>query len=112
MRSRLKGSIIPEEILPLSVQTPGFLPVDPKDGFNVRNFHIQVAKFAGLCDIVVYGDDDTDASNVLRVARRISNAQIHHRNKYQADTGHPFPVYNTFILQGTFYVRSRLLEKR
>ncbi|TGZ82403.1 hypothetical protein EX30DRAFT_347744 [Ascodesmis nigricans] len=101
-RSRLKGSIIPEEILPLSTQTPGFLQVDPKDGFNVRNFHIQVGKFAGLSDIIVYGDDETDPAAVLRIARRISNAQIYHRNLCQTEFGQPFPIYNTFIVQDPF----------
>lgn len=98
--SRLKGSVIPEDILPLSAQTPGFLPVDPKEGFNVRNFQIQVGKFVGLSDVVVYGDDDTDPGDVLRIARRVSNAQIYHRNKCQMETGEPFPVYSTFIVQG------------
>jgi dual specificity MAP kinase phosphatase len=98
-KSRLKGAIIPEEILPPNPQTPGFLCVDPREGFGVRNFHIQVGKFTGLSDIVVYGDDDTDPSEVMRVAKRISAAQLHYRAQCQSNSGRGFPKYNTFVVE-------------
>lgn len=105
--SKLKGAIIPEEILPLNTQTPGFLCVDPREGFNVRNFHIQVAKFAGLSDIVVYGDDDTDPVEVMRVAKRISAAQLYHRAQCQGTT-REFPIYSTFVVESAFSVFENL----
>ena len=103
-RSRLKGAITPEEILPPNPHTPGFLCVDPKDGFNVRNFHIQVGKFAGLSDIVVYGDDDTERAEVERIAKRISNAQLYHRSQsQQGGVARGFPVYNTFVVDCEYF---------
>jgi hypothetical protein len=102
-RSKLKGAIMPEEILPSNPQTPGFLSVDPREGFNVRNFHIQVAKFAGLSDIVVYGDDSTDKNEVMRVAKRISAAQVYYRTQCQGMSGRDFPIYSTFVVQSGFH---------
>jgi hypothetical protein len=102
-RSKLKGAIMPEEILPSNPQTPGFLSVDPREGFNVRNFHIQVAKFAGLSDIVVYGDDNTDPNEVMRIAKRISAAQVYHRTQCRGTSGQDFPIYSTFVVQSGFH---------
>ncbi|KAF8241977.1 hypothetical protein K440DRAFT_620077 [Wilcoxina mikolae CBS 423.85] len=110
-KSRLKGSIIPEEILPPNPQTPGFLCVDPREGFGVRNFHIQVGKFTGLSDIVVYGDDDTDFSEVMRVAKRISAAQIHYRAQCQVGSGRGFPKYSTFVVESAFSVFENLFPE-
>lgn len=102
-RSRLKGAIMPEEILPPNPQTPGFLCVDPREGFNVRNFHIQVGKFAGLSDIVVYGEEESDRAEVLRIAKRISCAQMHHRaQSQQGGASRGFPVYSTFVVDCEF----------
>jgi dual specificity MAP kinase phosphatase len=98
-KARLKGSILPEEILSANPRAQGFLSVDPREGFNVRNFHIQVGKFAGLSDIVVYGDDETNENEVLVVARRISEAQEHYRMQCQGSSARPFPLYCTFVVK-------------
>lgn len=98
--ARLKGAVMAEEILPSNPAVPGFLVVDPKDGFNVRNFHIQVGKFACLSDIIVYGDDDADHHEVMRVAKRISAAQIMYKAQYQGSSTRVFPTYSTFVAQG------------
>lgn len=97
--SKLKGAVAPDEILPLSSTVPGFLSVDPRDGFNVRNFHIQVGKFACLSDIIVYGDNETDQQEVFRVAKRMSAAQLYYRTQYQGSSMRDFPIYSTFIVQ-------------
>lgn len=97
--SKLKGAIAPEEILPAVSTTSSFLNVDPRDGFNVRNFHIQVGKFACLSDIIVYGDSDTNQQEVLKLAKRISAAQLHYRAQYQGSSTREFPIYSTFVVQ-------------
>ncbi|KAI5795588.1 hypothetical protein EDC01DRAFT_614897 [Geopyxis carbonaria] len=110
-KSRLKGAVIPEEILPLNPQTPGFLAVDPRDGFSVRNFHIQVGKFAGLSDIVVYGDEDTDSGEIMRIAKRISVAQMHYRSLSKGTTSRQIPLYSTFVVQNAFSVFEELFPE-
>lgn len=97
--SRLKGAVTSEEILPPSLTAPGFLSVDPRDGFNVRNFHIQVRKFACLSDIIVYGDNDAGQEEVMKVAKRISAAQLYYRVQYQGNSVREFPIYSTFVVQ-------------
>lgn len=101
-RSKLKGAVMPSEILPSNSQTLGFLSVDPREGFNVRNFQIQVGKFAALSDIVVYGDDDTDHAQVMKVARRISAAQWHQRTSCVHNSIRDFPRYSTFVVESEF----------
>lgn len=107
-QSRLKGAVSPEEILPSNSTASGFLNVDPKDGFNVRNFHIQVGKFACLSDIIVYGDNDADQQEVLKVAKRISAAQLYYRAQYQGNSTREFPIYSTFLAQSKIYIYSYL----
>lgn len=102
--SRLKGAVAPEEILPPGSTTSGFLNLDPRDGFNVRNFHIQVGKFACLSDIIVYGDNDADQQEVLKVAKRISAAQLYYRAQYQGNSMREFPIYSTFLTQSKTYL--------
>ncbi|KAG0642041.1 hypothetical protein HOY80DRAFT_1037876 [Tuber brumale] len=100
--ARLKGAITPEEVLPSNPATIGFLVVDPKEGFNVRNFHIQVGKFACLSDIIIYGDNDVDPGEITRIAKRISVAQIDYRAQYQRNSTREFPIYSTFVVQSPF----------
>lgn len=97
-KSRLKGAIAVIELMSLTgVRDPVFYDVDPKDGFSVRNFHIQVAKMAMVSDIVVYGDENTSTEGLHSLAKRISRAQIAYREK--SDTGGPEnTVYNTFVI--------------
>ncbi|KAI0394564.1 hypothetical protein F5Y17DRAFT_246281 [Xylariaceae sp. FL0594] len=89
---RLKGAIAPQEIL-----QPGsdgeFVETDPRDGFSVRNFHIQVAKTAVTSDIVVYGDDQ---AAVRDVASKVAAAQAKWREKQRAQWSE-IPEYNTFF---------------
>ena len=96
--SKLKGALNVEELLsPQIGEKSTFLEIDPKDGFSVRNFHIQAAKLARVSDIVVYGDDESTKSNIYGVAKRISIAQT-----VWADQISPkerdAPTFNTFVV--------------
>lgn len=93
---RLKGAIAPQEIL---VKGKGeFKEVDPRDGFSVRNFQIQAAKIAPLCDIVVYGEDEQECK---KVATACAQAQRGFR-ELNEKLGHEIPLYNTFIWKSEF----------
>lgn len=75
-KSKLKGAVAVDELLsPLVGENSTFLEIDPKDGFSVRNFHIQAAKMARVSDIVVYGDDESTPGEIHSVAKRIAVAQ-------------------------------------
>ena len=76
-----------------------FLDVNPKEGFSVRNFHIQATKVAVLSDIVVYGDDDTPERELHDVAKRIANAQIAWREKH-CSGGQEMTRFETFVVSG------------
>ncbi|CAG8806681.1 19689_t:CDS:2, partial [Dentiscutata erythropus] len=52
----------------------GFLIHPEGSGINLRNFKIQVAKYATLSDIFVYGENGVD-DNVMEVAKQIAWAQ-------------------------------------
>jgi dual specificity MAP kinase phosphatase len=99
---RLKGAITPQELMQPSTCGTGlvaeFIDADPRDGFSVRNFHIQAAKLAMLADIVVYGDDE---ATVVRVGRDIARAQIRWRQGHDA-LGISLPEYNTFVCVARF----------
>ncbi|CAM1509231.1 Fc.00g029700.m01.CDS01 [Cosmosporella sp. VM-42] len=95
--SRLKGAIAPEELLQ-STDPPEFIEADPREGFSVRNFQIQTAKVAMTSDIVVYGDDLTQAR---KLAWSIAGAQQRWREKYMSQ-GAYMPKYNTFICTSPF----------
>ena len=96
---KLKGAVVPDDIIHADGER-GFVTVDPKDGFCVRNFHIQVGKFATLSDIIVYGGHDTGIEEVEGVAARISAAQLHFRSSTEWEV----PVYNTFVVQGEIHL--------
>ena len=97
-KSKLKGAIAPNELLSTAgSRDPAFYDVDPKDGFSVRNFHIQAAKMAMVSDIVVYGDDDTKAEDTRTLARRISRAQKSYSEKCDI-SGLDGSGYNTFVM--------------
>lgn len=96
--SKLKGSIAPDELLPFGKAAEnGFLEVDPKEGFSVRNFQIQAAKLAMLSDIVVYGDDTTSKEDVVRLAKRLSKAQVLWRSRNDPG-GKDSLTFHTFVL--------------
>ncbi|KAK5635019.1 hypothetical protein RRF57_010731 [Xylaria bambusicola] len=101
--SRLKGAISPQEFLRAGVEGD-FIEMDPKEGFSVRNFHIQAAKTAVTSDIIVYGDD---AQAVRMMGWKIASAQAkwrekHHRVQGAKIQGAKLPEYNTFICVASF----------
>lgn len=103
-KARLKGAIMPEELLTpesLAGQTSDarFIDSDPRDGFSVRNFQIQVPKMATVSDIIVYGDDDSNPDDVTALAKRISYAQQAWKEKMQL-TGWETGTFNTFVVLG------------
>jgi len=112
--SKLKGAIDPAEIL-----TPGqvgkvkeaedtgdFLEIDPRDGFNVRNFQIQACKMATISDVVVYGDQQTPKQEVERLAKRIARAQTAWQRKTEGGNS-AHRLFNTFLLSGKHPSRPR-----
>jgi dual specificity MAP kinase phosphatase len=101
-RSRLKGSVAPDEILSLCENIDkGFLECDPREGFSVRNFHIQAAKIARVSDIIIYGDDTTDQRIIKSVAERTSVVQRKWRKELEA-SGQCLEHFNTFVLTTPF----------
>jgi len=101
-RSRIKGAIAPDEILNLSESAgTGFLDCDPRDGFSVRNFHIQTAKMAVVSDIVVYGDQNTDHRIIQCVAERTAAVQKRWRKDLE-NLGQCPETYHTFVLTCPF----------
>jgi dual specificity MAP kinase phosphatase len=101
-RSRLKESVAPDEILSLCENTDkGFLECDPREGFSVRNFHIQAAKIAKVSDIIIYGDDTTDQRIIKSVAERTSVVQRKWRKELEA-SGQCLEHFNTFVLTTPF----------
>jgi dual specificity MAP kinase phosphatase len=97
-RCRLKGAISPDEFLLQEDTGAVFLEVDPKEGFSVRNFQIQAAKFAMLSDIVVYGDDDIE---VQKLSNDVAAAQQIWRDSHE-EKGIMLPQFNTFICTSLF----------
>ncbi|PGH26976.1 hypothetical protein AJ80_01360 [Polytolypa hystricis UAMH7299] len=97
-RSRIKGAVAPQEIITPSGAT--FFEADPPEGFSVRNFHIQPAKLAPLSDIIVYGEDGTDESEIFAFAAKVAMAQRDWRRKY--DPGQETQLFNTFVLSTPF----------
>ena len=97
-KSKLKGAIAPAEVLaPTGAKDPMFFDVDPKEGFSVRNFHIQAAKMAMLSDIVIYKDDTTKVEDLRNTAQRFASAQKRYREKC-ATSGLELAEYNTFVV--------------
>ena len=101
--SRLRGALAPEEVL--AGTRDEFQDPDPREGFSVRNFHIQAAKWATVSDVVVYCDGKTPRGEAERLARRVSRAQAAWlRRQEGAVVGRPF---NTFLLKGEVDDRAR-----
>ncbi|KAF3915198.1 hypothetical protein ABW20_dc0106798 [Dactylellina cionopaga] len=100
--SKLRGAIHPAEILPTTSGCQGFLEADPREGFCVRNFHIQTAKLATVSDIIVYGDDRTSKETVKSIARRIAQAQVKYRSMFMKHPDLEYPQYNTFVVSSSF----------
>ncbi|RMY01834.1 hypothetical protein D0866_15729, partial [Hortaea werneckii] len=108
--SRLKGAIAPDEILcPLkpgrdrkSSDEADFLEVDPKDGFSVRNFHIQTCKMATVSDLVVYRDYQTPQAEAERLARRLARAQAAWQRRTDGSAFCGGRTFNTFIVSDEY----------
>ena len=101
-RSRIKGSVAPDEVLSLCDDAnKGFIDCDPRDGFSVRNFQIQSAKMAQLSDIVVYGDEATDHRIIKSVAERTSLVQRKWKKDMEA-AGQSVEPYHTYVLTSPF----------
>jgi dual specificity MAP kinase phosphatase len=101
-RARIKGAIAPDEVLSLCDDSnKGFLDCDPREGFSVRNFHIQAAKLAQISDIIVYGDEKTDHRIIKSVAERTALVQRRWRKDLEC-TGQLPENYNTFVLTDPF----------
>lgn len=97
-RSRLKGAIAPEELLsPGNSQSHAFLDVDPRDGFSVRNFQIQVAKMAMVSDIVIYGEEASTMEDVHNLAKRVAEARKSFGSKADP-SGQATPMFGTFVV--------------
>ena len=94
--SRLKGAIAPDEFMDL--EKGDFKETDPKDGFSVRNFHIQAAKIARMSDIVVYGENEIET---FKLANLIAKAQTSWYDNHKK-VGQYIPTYNTFMCVGLF----------
>lgn len=104
--SKLKGAIAPEELLGYDAggKSAGqgcFLEADPKDGFGVRNFQIQACKLATVSDVVVYGDQQTPRSEVLKLARHISQAQLAWQTKAEGQEPEE-RLFGTFVLSDDY----------
>ncbi|KAJ5939207.1 hypothetical protein N7466_002341 [Penicillium verhagenii] len=96
-KARIKGAVAPHEVVSASSR---FLMADPPQGFSVRNFQIQTAKLAALSDIVIYGEDNVNRSDLLALAEEFTCAQAAWRLKY--DPMHERKAYNTFVLTSSF----------
>ncbi|EKG16718.1 hypothetical protein MPH_06059 [Macrophomina phaseolina MS6] len=102
--AKLKGAIPPSELL-LVQNSPDeaaqFLEIDPREGFSVRNFQIQACKMATVSDIIVYGDEKTPREEVVRLAKKISNAQRVWKERH-AVNGCDVQDFNTFVVSDPF----------
>ncbi len=97
-KSKLKGAISEDEVLDAGRgQDAGFLDVDPRDGFSVRNFQIQATKLAMVSDIVIYRDDSVKEEETRDLAERFAFAQSTCRVR-TSNGDDSAPIFNTFII--------------
>lgn len=82
---------------------PRFINLDPQTGISLRNFQIQIAKWATISDIALYVSDEAERANLLEFARLISQAQA----DFRAENPH-IPKYITCIVQDDIH---EFLEK-
>lgn len=82
---------------------PQFLNLDPQNGISLRNFQIQIAKWASVSDIALYVSEESERDNMLEFAKLISMAQLnfHKQNPH-------VPVYITCMVQDGIH---RFLEE-
>jgi dual specificity MAP kinase phosphatase len=106
-QSRLVGSVLPNEILAAG-EHPDFLDTTESElGINLRNFRIQVARYATISDIVVYGTGAIDAARKIAAAQKKIKAQRQEQIKAakQQYGNRPLPSvndldYRTFVVIG------------
>ena len=107
-KARLRGAVSPDEVLDQSHGNDAAFPdMNPREGFCVRNFHIQVAKLATVSDIVVYGDSSVPFEEVLALAKRFAVAQSTWRVESRFVDDDYAPTYNTFVLSGLYVLTMR-----
>lgn len=110
----LVGSITPEEVLAdqhgrtatidhfsqnaYHKLTGNFLNLDPDEGISLRNFHIQVAKWATISDILVYCCSEQDTCDAIFIAKLLVEAQKKLRCSVPSTQRKPGVMYNTFYL--------------
>lgn len=101
----LVGSVTPEEILEKTQDNedtfePNFLFLDPDEGISLRNFYIQVAKWACISDIVVYSPNfncNDDGGNVHKLVVELAKTIVDAQKNYR--TQHPYiPEFKTFLV--------------
>jgi hypothetical protein len=106
--SRLVGSVLPNEILASNGDSSDFLDTTETElGINLRNFRIQVARYATISDIVVYGSGAIDVARRIRTAQRRIKAQRQDQLKSikQQNGNRPLQAvndldYRTFVIIG------------
>ena len=108
-KSLLVGSIYPSDIFNPPIpndgennyhEPRGFLKISDSEGINLRNFKIQVAKYATLSDIVVYGENGLN-DTVLEIAKQAAWAQqaLREENPNGID-------YEVFVILGKYLNQS------
>lgn len=73
--------------------SPHFLNLDPLEGISLRNFHLQITKWAAVSNIALYVSDEALRDDMLAFAKLISQAQVNARAQH-AD----IPPCNTYIV--------------
>ncbi|CAM0140718.1 tyrosine/serine/threonine protein phosphatase pps1 [Umbelopsis sp. WA50703] len=110
--SRLVGAVLPNEILASNGDSSDFLDTTETElGINLRNFRIQVARYATISDIVVYGSGAIDVARRIRTAQRRIKAQRQDQLKSikQQNGNRPLQAvndldYRTFVIIEPFDV--------
>ncbi|KAJ5893556.1 hypothetical protein N7495_005247 [Penicillium taxi] len=97
-KARINGAVGPDEVI--SIRDRFMVADGLLEGFSVRNFDIQTSKMATLSDIVIYGEDSVQQSELIKLAERFGVAQKAWQNKY--DPLHEHPPYNCFVLTSSF----------
>ena len=99
--ARIKSAISADEILDIgsgSASDAQFIDMDPREGFSIRNFHIQMTKMAVMSDIVIYRDETATDDDVLELAKAFSIAQDTWRVASRGVENENSPQYHTFVL--------------
>lgn len=103
--ARIVHSVLPHEILDdATSEDPSFIDTSRGPNVHLRNFKIQIARYATISDIVVYGCD------AHAVATRIVNAQTKLREKRIKEKGNDSLLeYRVLMIQGI--TSSSILER-